>query len=124
MRVLPTRANLTLRQIGLPLLLARVGLTSGHAFRREAFSLFGPKLLAVLLVGAPLSYAPMVLVARLLGQSRPRTMGLLAGYVDNPAITPYANSRVSDGRVNTGCATLFALAVIVENICIQLIVGL
>ncbi|MFK0227184.1 aspartate:alanine exchanger family transporter [Streptomyces sp. NPDC090303] len=122
--VLPTRANLTLRQIGLLLFLACVGLGSGYAFRREAFSLFGLKLLAVLLVSAVLSYALMVLVARLLGQSRPRTMGLLAGYVGNPAITAYANSRVSDSRVNTGYATLFALAILVKIVCIQLIVGL
>ncbi|MFJ3767161.1 aspartate:alanine exchanger family transporter [Streptomyces sp. NPDC090082] len=122
--VLPTRANLTLRQIGLLLFLACVGLGSGYAFRREAFSLFGLKLLAVLLVSAVLSYALMVLVARLLGQSGPRTMGLLAGYVGNPAITAYANSRVSDSRVNTGYATLFALAILVKIVCIQLIVGL
>ncbi|MFI9209102.1 TrkA C-terminal domain-containing protein [Streptomyces sp. NPDC053253] len=122
--VLPTRANLTLRQIGLLIFLACVGLTSGYAFRREAFSLFGLKLLTVLLVSAVLSYALMVLVARLLGQSRARTMGLLAGYVGNPAITAYANSRVSDSRVNTGYATLFALAILVKIICIQLIVGL
>ncbi|WP_324610447.1 MULTISPECIES: transporter [unclassified Streptomyces] len=90
-RVLPTRANLTLRQIGL-LLLACVGLTSGYAFRREAFSLFG--------------------------------LGLLAGHVGNPAITAYAGSRASDGRVNTGYATLFALAITVKIICIRLIAGL
>ncbi|MGW2399708.1 aspartate:alanine exchanger family transporter [Kitasatospora sp. NPDC001664] len=121
---LPTRANLTLRQIGLLLFLACVGLTSGYAFRRNAFSLFGLKLLVVLLIGALLSYALMVLVARLLGQSRPRTMGLLAGYVGNPAITAYANTRVSDARVNTGYSTLFALAILVKIVCIQLIVGL
>ncbi|WP_457535263.1 aspartate-alanine antiporter-like transporter [Streptomyces filamentosus] len=122
--VLPTRANLTLRQIGLLVFLACVGLTSGYAFRRDAFSLFGLKLLLVLLLGAVLSYALMVLVCRLLGQSRPRTMGLLAGYVGNPAITAYANSRISDSRVNTGYATLFALAILVKIVCIQLIVGL
>ncbi|MFE1381672.1 aspartate:alanine exchanger family transporter [Streptomyces sp. NPDC058740] len=122
--VLPTRANLTLRQIGLLVFLACVGLTSGYAFRREAFSVFGLKLALVLLASAVLSYALMVLVARLLGQSRPRTMGLLAGYVGNPAITAYANSRVSDSRVNTGYATLFALAILVKIVCIQLIVGL
>ncbi|MER8233067.1 aspartate:alanine exchanger family transporter [Streptomyces sp. NPDC101490] len=122
--VLPTRANLTLRQIGLLIFLACVGLTSGYAFRRDAFSLFGLKLLVVLLVSAVLSYGLMLLVARLLGQSRPRTMGLLAGYVGNPAITSYANSRVSDSRVNTGYATLFALAILVKIVCIQLIVGL
>ncbi|MBD0710196.1 MULTISPECIES: aspartate:alanine exchanger family transporter [unclassified Streptomyces] len=122
--VLPTRANLTLRQIGLLVFLACVGLTSGYAFRHDAFSMFGLKLLIVLLVSAVLSYALMVLIARLLGQSKPRTMGLLAGYVGNPAITAYANSRVSDSRVNTGYATLFALAILVKIVCIQLIVGL
>ncbi|MFJ8045485.1 aspartate:alanine exchanger family transporter [Kitasatospora sp. NPDC096147] len=121
---LPTRANLTLRQIGLLLFLACVGLTSGYAFRQNAFSLFGLKLLTVLLISALLSYALMVLAARLLGQSRPRTMGLLAGYVGNPAITAYANTRASDARVNTGYSTLFALAILVKIVCIQLIVGL
>ncbi|MFJ9516958.1 hypothetical protein ACIRPK_01600 [Kitasatospora sp. NPDC101801] len=62
--------------------------------------------------------------ARLLGQSRPRTMGLLAGYVGNRAITAYANTRSSDARVSTGYSTLFALAILVKIVCIQPIVGL
>ncbi|MGW1024516.1 aspartate:alanine exchanger family transporter [Streptomyces sp. NPDC002577] len=121
---LPTRANVTLRQIGLLVFLACVGLTSGYSFRRDAFSLFGLKLLVVLLIGAVVSYALLVVACRLLGQSRERTMGLLAGYVGNPAITAYANSRVTDSRVNTGYSTLFALAILVKIVCIQLIVGL
>ena len=121
---LPTRANLTLRQIGLLLFLAIVGLTSGYAFRVNAFSLFGLKLLLVLLVGALLSYSLLLLAARLLGQSRERGMGLLAGYVGNPALTSYANAQVRDSRINTGYSTLFALAIIVKIVCIQLVVGL
>ncbi|MFD6419269.1 aspartate:alanine exchanger family transporter [Streptomyces sp. NPDC060194] len=121
---LPTRANLTLRQIGLLLFLAVVGLTSGYSFRQNAFSALGLKLLCVLAVGAVVSYALMVLVARLLGQSRERTMGLLAGYVGNPAILAYANGRATDSRVNAGYSTLFALAILVKIVCIQLIVGL
>ncbi|WP_328897454.1 aspartate:alanine exchanger family transporter [Streptomyces sp. NBC_00236] len=121
---LPTRANLTLRQIGLLLFLAVVGLTSGYSFRQNAFSLFGLKLAAVLVIGAVVSYTLMVLIAKALGQSRERTMGLLSGYVGNPAITAYANSRVSDSRVNHGYSTLFALAILVKIVCIQLIVGL
>lgn len=65
-----------------------------------------------------------VLVCRLPGQSRPRTMGPLAGYVGNAAITAYADSRVSDSRVNTGYATLFALAILVKIVCVRFIVGL
>ncbi|MFC1415519.1 aspartate-alanine antiporter-like transporter [Streptacidiphilus cavernicola] len=121
---LPTRANLTLRQIGLLLFLAIVGLTSGYAFRVNAFSLFGLKLLAVLVVGAVVSYSLLLLACRLLGQSRERAMGLLAGYVGNPALTSYANAQVRDNRINTGYSTLFALAILVKIICIQLIVGL
>ncbi|ESU46110.1 putative membrane transporter [Streptomyces sp. HCCB10043] len=121
---LPTRANLTLRQIGLLLFLAVVGLTSGYSFRENAFSLFGLKLVAVLAIGAVVSYTLMVLVAKALGQSRERTMGLLSGYVGNPAIVAYANSRASDSRINNGYSTLFALAILVKIVCIQLIVGL
>ncbi|MZD04542.1 transporter [Streptomyces sp. SID5785] len=121
---LPTRANLTLRQIGLLLFLAVVGLTSGYSFRQNAFSVFGLKLLAVLAIGAVVSYALMVLVARCLGQSRERTMGLLSGYVGNPAILSYANGRATDSRINAGYSTLFALAILVKIVCIQLIVGL
>ncbi|WP_299538418.1 TrkA C-terminal domain-containing protein [uncultured Streptomyces sp.] len=121
---LPTRANLTLRQLGLLLFLAAVGLSAGYSFREHAFSLFGLKLVAVLVIGAVVSYTLMVLVCKLLGQSRERTMGLLAGYVGNPAITAYANSRVSDSRVNNGYSTLFALSILVKIVCIQLIVGL
>nr|WP_272921292.1 hypothetical protein [Streptomyces sp. SID2119] len=121
---LPTRANLTLRQIGLLLFLAVVGLTSGYSFRENAFSLFGLKLVAVLAIGAVVSYSLLVLITKGLGQSRERTMGLLSGYVGNPAIVAYANSRASDSRINNGYSTLFALAILVKIVCIQLIVGL
>ncbi|WP_223774470.1 TrkA C-terminal domain-containing protein [Streptomyces sp. 135] len=120
---LPTRANLAIRQFGLMLFLGVVGLTSGYAFRSNAFSVFGLKLLLVLLGGALLSYTLCVLTCKVLGMSRERTMGLLSGYVGNPAITAYANSRVRDSRINTGYATLFALTVLVKIIFIQFIVG-
>ena len=124
---LPTRANPTLRQIGLLLFLAIVGLSSGYAFRVNAFLLFGLKLLALLLVGTVLSYSLLLLVCRLLGQSRERAMGPLAGYVGNPALTAHANAQIRDSRINTGYSTLFALAILailVKIVCIQLIVGL
>ncbi|MFF0747207.1 aspartate:alanine exchanger family transporter [Streptomyces sp. NPDC004111] len=121
---LPTRANLTLRQVGLLLFLAVVGLTSGYSFRENAFSVFGLKLVAVLTLGAFVSYLLMVLGAKWLGQSRERTMGLLSGYVGNPAILAYANGRATDSRINSGYSTLFALGILVKIVCIQLIVGL
>ncbi|NGN65263.1 transporter [Streptomyces sp. A7024] len=121
---LPTRANLTLRQIGLLLFLAVVGITSGDAFRKYAFTALGGKLVLLLTVTALLSYGLFSLAAKLLGQSRERTTGLLAGYVGNPALLAYANGRVHDSRVNTGYATLFALAILVKIACIQVIVAL
>ncbi|MFJ5734273.1 aspartate-alanine antiporter-like transporter [Streptomyces microflavus] len=104
--------------LGLALYVYTVGLESGP------FSLFGLKLVAVLAIGAVVSYSLLVLVAKGLGQSRERTMGLLSGYVGNPAIVAYANSRASDSRINNGYSTLFALAILVKIVCIQLIVGL
>lgn len=120
---LPTRANLTLRQFGLMLFLGIVGLTSGYAFRTSAFSVFGLKLLLVLLSCALISYILFIALCKALGISRERSMGLLSGYVGNPAITAYANSRANDNRINAGYATLFALAVMAKIVFIQLIVG-
>lgn len=50
--------------------------------------------------------------------------GDLVVLVGDPAIVAYANRRASDSRINNGYSTLFALAILVKIVCIQLIVGL
>ena len=119
---LPMAANLTIRQLGLLLFLATVGLASGPAFAGSVLSRTG---LMVIVLAA----ASMVLVAvayliggRLLGLSAQRTVGAFAGLVGQPAILSYATSRVNDERIESGYAALFAIGIIIKIVVVQLIV--
>ncbi|HZK06556.1 MAG TPA: TrkA C-terminal domain-containing protein [Actinomycetaceae bacterium] len=119
---LPQAANLTVRQIGLLLFLAAVGLANGPAFASQAFSATGA---AVLAIGFAVVFASAVTFfggARLMGLSAQRTAGAFAGYIGQPAILGYATSRTSDERVEAGYAALFALAIIVKILLVQVIV--
>lgn len=119
---MPRAANLTIRQLGLLLFLAAVGLASGQSFAAQALTMTGLKvvLLAIAIVGV--SSVLFVLGGRLVGVSAPRTAGALAGFVGQPAVLAYAGSRVTDERVEGGYAALFALAIIVKILLVQVIV--
>ncbi|MDM8084307.1 TrkA C-terminal domain-containing protein [Cellulomonas cellasea] len=113
---LPQSANLTIRQLGLLLFLAATGLASGQAFAGQAFSLLGLKIVieAVVVVGA--ASVLFVVLARLIGVSSARAAGGLAGFVGQPAVLAYANSRTVDERIDSGYAAIFALGIIVKII--------
>lgn len=119
----PMAANLTIRQLGLLLFLGATGLASGQAFATQAFSVTGLRIVAVALVIAALAGSLFSVVARLAGVSTERAAGGLAGFVGQPAILAYANSRVSDERVEAGYAALFALGLILKIVLVQPIVG-
>lgn len=118
---LPLPANLTIRQLGLLIFLGATGLSAGQAFAAEAFTLLGLRTAvlaaAVVGVGALL----MVLVGRGVGISPPRTAGALAGFIGQPAILAYANSRCTDERIDSGYAALFALGIIVKIVLVQVV---
>lgn len=118
---LPTQANLTIRQLGLLLFLGATGLSAGQAFAAEVLTMNGLRtaVLAVVVVGA--AAVLLVLVGRLLGLSPPRTAGALAGFVGQPAILAYANGRCTDERVDAGYAALFALAIVVKIVLVQVV---
>jgi len=61
--------------------------------------------------------------ARWAGVSAPRAAGGLAGLVGQPAILAFALSRCDDERVEAGYATLFALAIVVKIIMVQVLVA-
>lgn len=119
---LPTAANLTIRQIGLLLFLAAVGLASGHAFAAAAPTLLGLKIVVVAAVNVLITGLLMLFFARRLGQSQQRSAGALAGFVGQPAILAFANGKVVDERVDAGYATLFALDIVVKIVLVQVIV--
>ncbi len=121
---LPRAANLTIRQVGLLLFLAAVGLASGQAFADQAFTTTGVRVGVVSAVVIAVTCVAFVAGARWVGVSAPRAAGALAGLVGQPAILAYAGSRVTDERVEAGYAALFALGIIVKILAVQIIVAL
>ncbi|WP_420175978.1 aspartate:alanine exchanger family transporter [Luteococcus sp. OSA5] len=118
---LPGTVNATLRQLGLMIFLAAVGLASGPAFISQAFTPTGMKLVLVsglsLLVGAAIVLGN----ARLIGLSAPRSTGGFAGFVGQPAILEFANRRVNDERIESAYGALFALGTIVKILLVQVV---
>ncbi|WP_216388256.1 aspartate:alanine exchanger family transporter [Arcanobacterium phocae] len=118
---LPLSANLTIRQLGLLLFLAAVGIASGPAFADTAFTAQGVKAgllgagIAILVVGLT------AIAGRLLGLSAPRTAGAMAGILGQPAILAFASSKVHDERIESGYAAIFALGMIAKIIFVSLI---
>lgn len=122
--VLPQAANATIRQLGLLFFLAAIGLASGPDFASSALSLSGLAVggLAALIIAV---CALVLLVgARRAGVSAPRAAGGLAGLVGQPAILAFALSKNDDERVEAGYATLFALAIVVKIVMVQVLVAL
>ena len=120
---LPNSANLTIRQLGLLLFLAATGLASGQAFASQAFTLLGLRIVLAGVVIVLVAGVIMVLVARLLGVSPVRAAGPLCGFIGQPAILAYGNSRVDDERLGAGFTALFAIGMIAKILLVQVIVG-
>jgi len=120
---LPHAANLTIRQLGLLLFLAAVGLASGQAFASQAFSLTGLQVIGFAAVIVLVTGLLFLAAARMSGFSAPRCAGALAGLVGQPAILAYATSRSTDPRIDAGYAPLFALGMIVKILLVTLLAG-
>ncbi len=119
---LPLAANQVVRQLGVAVFLACVGLSAGRDFAEQLFTrtgLIGVVLGLVVMLAGGLA---MVITARRFGASSARTAGLLAGYNGQPAVLAYANDQVLDERVDAGYATLFAVDTIVKIILVQVMV--
>lgn len=111
---LPNSANLTLRQLGLFLFLACVGLASGPAFASTALTATGLK--AGLLGGAvTLAACAFTWVAgRALQLSAQRTVGIMSGVIGQPAILAFAQSKSDDERIEASYTSLFAVSTVIK----------
>lgn len=116
---MPYSANLTLRQFGLILLLATVGVRSGHAFL-EAFStgagwlIFGIGFVLIMVT---------TLAALLLGYRLLRIpYGLLIGMISpQPAVLDYAEGQARNALPGIGYTLMFPLAIIINVILAQVL---
>lgn len=118
---LPQGANLTLRQLGLLLFLAAVGIASGPAFVKMAFTGLGLQGMGLGVLVATVTLVVMAVAGRLLGLSASRTAGAMAGSLGQPALLAFAQSRVNDERIEAGYATVFAFGIVVKIILVSVI---
>jgi putative transport protein len=116
---MPVSANLTLRNFGLTIFLAQVGLTSGPGFvatvQETGFTL--------LVLGAAilLAVALTVLAVGHLALRIPfdELLGILSGATGNPAILAYAGRAVPTDRPDIGYAIIFPGMTIVKILVVQ-----
>ncbi|QWW19349.1 transporter [Schaalia sp. 19OD2882] len=118
---LPLAANLTIRQIGLMLFLAALGLGAGPAFASLLTGLDGWKSVVLSALVVTVCCLALALAGRLLGLSAARTAGSVAGLLGQPALLQAASARVVDERIEAAYATLFAFAMILKILMVPLI---
>ncbi|WP_420176995.1 TrkA C-terminal domain-containing protein [Luteococcus sp. OSA5] len=117
---LPGSANFTLRQFGLMIFLAAVGISSGPAFASTALSMTGLLSVALGAVVTVVTLLAFFALMRVLGQSIPRASGGAAGIMSQPAVLQFATSRLTDSRVMNGYSTVVTLAVITKIVMVPL----
>jgi putative transport protein len=118
--VMPLPANIVLRNFGLTLFLATVGINSGQAFLTTVAQT-GPMLL---LVGAVVVLTT-ILIILLVGHFVLRIpyddlLGVASGATGNPAILVYASRMAPTERTNIGYAMIFPSATLVKVVGVQI----
>ena len=118
---LPAAANLTIRQIGLMLFLAALGLNAGPQFASLLGSPEGWRAALLAAVMVIVCCAIQALGAKFIGLSYARAAGGIAGFLGQPAVLQAADARVTDERIEAAYATLFAFAIIVKILLLPVI---
>lgn len=117
---LPHGASLTLRQLGVVLFLAGVGVRSGRTF---AETIAGGHWFPTLLTGAMVTMATTILVLwvghRLLRIPFGVMAGIVAGMLTQPAVIAYANEQSRNDLPNIGYASVYPLSFIAKIILAQ-----
>ena len=122
----PYTAALTLRQLGMVLFLAGIGLRAGPAF---ASAIAKPSALLVIATGFAVTTAAvlvfMVGATRLLRLPTRTLIGTLAGMQTQPAVLAYACNELEDEReVSLGYASVLPLAMITKIVIAQILIAL
>lgn len=117
---LPLGANLTLRQIGLVLLLAGIGTRAGYSFFSTLAEGSG---LALLAAGAAVTLITTIVTVligyKLLGIPMGLLLGILAGMQTQPAVLGYAQEQTGNDLPNIGYATVYPVTMILKILLAQ-----
>lgn len=119
---LPYSANLTLRQMGLILLLAGIGVRSGYTFfttfaQSGGLLIFASGLLVTMLTAFLLLYIGY----RVLKVPFPLLTGMVAGVHTQPAVLGFSLEQAGNEAPNLGYALVFPTATIVKILLAQLL---
>ena len=122
---LPYATNQGLRQLGILLFLATVGLSAGPDLTEAIASGRGLPLFSLGAVLTLALAAAVLVIARLLQFGSPRVAGTLAGVQNQPAILAFAIDRTDgDDRVNLAYALLFPPTFVVKILATQVLASL
>lgn len=119
----PHAANLTLRQLGILVFLAAVGIRSGATFGDAVGTGVGARVaVAAAIITVFVAGASLVLT-RVVSPDPVTAAGHIAGIETQPAVQAYAaEASKGDPRVDAGYALVLPLAMIVKLILVQLLV--
>ncbi len=121
---IPVSANLTLRQVGLLLFLASVGVRSGPGFIATLLK-NGPLLLAGgAIVTLCVTVPALVIGYKVMHVPFDELLGMVSGIHTQPAAVAFASHVTHSEKVEVGYASVYPAAMIVKVILAQLILGL
>jgi len=122
---LPLVANIILRNLGLTLFLAGVGLSSGAPFVRNIGGAGLYMLLAGMVVLLTVILTVLLVGYFLLGMNFDDLLGIASGATGNPAILAYANQLAPTGRADIGYAMIFpGVGTILKIIVVQVMLAM
>ena len=118
-------ANLMLRQLGLTIYLAGLGLSAGGGFFATVFTLEGLKWV---LISCFLAIVPVLIVgfisAKVLKTSYSHNIGMLCGGMANPMALNYANTIADSDEPAVAYATVYPVSIFLRVIIAQIIMVL
>ncbi len=118
-------ANLMMRQFGIVIYLAGLGIDSGAHFFETVFRAEG---LVWIGLGFALTVVPVMLIGviamRMLRTGYGNTIGMLCGSMANPMALNYANTTVEGDEPSVSYATVYPLCMFIRVISAQLIIML
>jgi putative transport protein len=119
---IPYSANLTLRQIGLIMLLAAIGVRSGYTFVTTFMESGGVSLLAAgLVITVATGFLTLAIGYGLLKIPFGLLTGMLAGLQTQPAVLGFALEQADNELPNIGYALVFPVATITKIVVAQLL---
>ena len=118
---MPIQANLAIRNVGLTLFLAQVGMSSGQTFVNTVTQNGLIYLLLGALIVAVLTIAVLVITVYLFKIPFDLAAGVVSGATGNPAILAFTSRTIGSDKPDIGYAMIFPSMTILKIIVVQIV---